>query len=52
MIIWSSSSVDSTSKTPITRRWLETLIERDDLTCLHRSEGGFCLLFPDLPELI
>ena len=28
------------------------LVERDDLTCLHRSEGGFCLLFSDLPELI
>jgi hypothetical protein len=28
------------------------LLERDYLTCLHRSEGGFCLLFSDLPELI
>jgi hypothetical protein len=28
------------------------LVERDDLTCLYRSEGGFCLFLPDLPELI
>jgi hypothetical protein len=28
------------------------LVELHYPACLHRFEGGFCLLFPDLPELI